>query len=790
LSEGNLYDKLSIDYILKTMRILFIAITAALASLSLPEFCHEAQAAPRATTSANIFNPYIKEISTQLPPGGVMRLPSQVLLSNNQDGKNNPYRVEVFSSSSQKQLKVNVFNCQLPQTDCLISSIAIVSEQEFKQYQNIATPIILANNIPGYLLEAQGQSLFTGDSEIIWQQDNQFYKVSLRATSRENLLQIANSMVNATPILSNKLANSLPITPEEPTKTTEDSKNNNSIIPSRRPVLTTAEQLRTGEVLTTIRDRRFFQGGGGAKDGLTDQPTIGISWGVSDGLELTLDAQTVDNSGPVRQGGFTAQRINDEGSTNFFQEFTLQAKKRIWQNENGTQAISGVVAASVGNGGRPYRFSNNTGISSAGLQQQTVFSLELPYTYTPDEQWQFTLSPKIAFLPEDNALYLNRLPIANPGSFGTTVGLAGGVSYKLSERLILWGDAFIPFSGNNTINRDSGFPTKTIAYNAGLRYIINPRLATDLFVSNSLGNTGALSLIADREYNAVGFGITYLPGITSANRSYPESFGEKLQPPPKTYAGFGSLDGGTVPKNQLLLTLQGGGQGFLPSIRFGLLDDLEIGAFLDNIPGTVDESQFGFSGKIRLLHQADGNPLTLSLAGTIARSNNVLTNFVNNNRNRFKQLGLRKGGFAFSNEREGELFIYTLSAPMHYQFQGGSAAWLTPTLGFIQRDGLEVAGFNFGGSVPVAENLDAIAEVGVNLKSGGNAFIGNQRESVIPWTVGLRWNPSSLLGGAISGLELEAYFTNRLGSSPFDSFRVRADNETAIGVGLLLPIQF
>ncbi len=189
------------------MRILFIAIATALASFALPKFCNEAQAAPSAT-STSIFNLHIKEISTQLPPGWVMRLPSQVLLSNNQDG-NNQYRVEVLLSSSQGRLKVNVFNCELSQADCLISSIAIVSEQEFKQYQNIATPIILANNIPGYLLEAQGQSFVTGDSEIIWQQDNQFYKVSLKGQSRENLLKIANSMVNATPIKSTQLANSL-----------------------------------------------------------------------------------------------------------------------------------------------------------------------------------------------------------------------------------------------------------------------------------------------------------------------------------------------------------------------------------------------------------------------------------------------------------------------------------------------------------------------------------------------------------------------------------------------------
>ncbi|MEM9926921.1 MAG: hypothetical protein AAF915_24785 [Cyanobacteria bacterium P01_D01_bin.50] len=223
---------------------------------------------------------------------------------------------------------------------------------------------------------------------------------------------------------------------------------------------------------------------------------------------------------------------------------------------------------------------------------------------------------------------------------------------------------------------------------------------------------------------------------------------------------------------------------------------MEIGAFLDNIPGTVDESQLGLSGKLRFLHQADGDALTLSVAGTVARANNVLTNFVKNDRNRFDNLGLEKGGFALSNENgtEDEELIITLSTPMHYQLKNGSAVWLTPTLGWIQRNGLEIAGFNFGASIPLNKDLNTIAEVGFDLSGNGNAFIGNNRQTVIPWTVGLRWNPASLLNisnnNTLSDLQLEAYLTNRLGSSPFSSLRVRADNETAIGVGLVLPLQF
>lgn len=584
--------------------------------------------------------------------------------------------------------------------------------------------------------------------------------------------------------------------PEVPSATAQSptTTNRESPVQSRQPVLSTADQLRQGEIITNLRYRQSFPGGKASDIGLTGQPTFGASWGITDNLELTLDAQTVDNGGPGNQGQFRALRINpDNTGPNFFQEFTLQAKQRIWQKEAGTQALSGVVSASVGNAGRPYRFDSK-GTVTSGKNSQIVPSIELPFTVKTDERLQFTISPKVAFLPEDNALYFNRPPVTNPGSFGTTIGVAGGVNYKLNQRVSVWGDAFLPFTGNNTINRDSGLPAKTVAFNAGVRYIVNPRLATDLFVSNTLGNTGALSVIADKNNPSVGLGITYLPGVTSANRQYPKHFRETQQPPPSTPAGFGFFDGGTVANKQMALSVQGGGQGLLTSVRYGLLDDLEIGAFLDNIPGKVDESQLGLSGKLRLLHQADGDPFTLSTAVTVARSNNVLVNLINNNRNKFQELGLTKGGFAISNEKAGELFIITVSTPMHYQFKGGSAVWLTPTLGFVQRNGLQVAGVNLGGSVPLVKNLDAIAEAGVDFSGKGNAFIGNNRQTVIPWAAGLRWRPASLLGiaetNSLSGMQLEAYVTNRLGATPFDSLRVRADNDIAVGVGVMLPIQF
>jgi len=806
---------------------------------------------------ADIFTPYLDQIRASLSPRLMMRLPSQMGEGDNRDVLSSQYIVRVSPLTFQPALTVSLFTCQEEQPSCLAGSFAVAAktsidaQREFRKHQAEATPVTLANNIRGYLFDGKNQKSTSEFLSLMWEQDDQLYTVRIPKQSPNILRNIADSMAEAIPLQSTqtlpKVSANNPVTvaeqpqqeaqsltktvptlavsekplnsvntnlvqqtksvplvqvsPDENTDKESSSTNDSvalntaSLLQSRQPILTTADQLRQGEVITSFRYRQSFPAGTADSVGLTGQPTFGITWGVNNNLELTLDAQTVDNSGPVTQGSFNAQRINPDGTgPNFFQELTLQAKQRLWQNEEGTQALSAVAAASLGNAGRPFRFFNANGPVSNGQNQGVVSSIELPFTLRTDNRWQFTLSPKVAFLPDDNALYFNTPPINNSGSFGTTLGLAGGISYQLNPRLILWGDAFVPFTGNNTINRNTGLPARTVAFNAGLRYLVNPRLATDLFVSNTLGNTGPLSIVADRDNLALGLGVTYLPGITSANRRYSPHFGSTQQPPPNTPAGFALLDGGTIPNKQLLLSLQGGGQGLLTGFRYGLLDDLEIGAFLDSIPGNVDESELGISGKIRFLHQADGDPFTLSGLVTVARANNVLINLVNNNRNELGKLGLEKGGFAFSNEKIGELLIITLSTPMHYQFKGGSAIWLTPTLGFVQRSGLEVAGLNFGGSVPLVKDLDVIAEAGLELSGKGNAFIGNKRDTVIPWTVGLRWRPASLLGisekSAISGLQLEAYVTNRVGTTPFGSLRVRADNDMAIGAGLVLPIQF
>ena len=569
---------------------------------------------------------------------------------------------------------------------------------------------------------------------------------------------------------------------------------------SRHPMMPTAQHLRGGEVTFNVRNRLFFLPGSVEESGTGANPNIGFTWGVTDTLELTLEAQRVDPGSPQRQGSFLANRNPDrddfENKLFFeFQELALDIKQQIWQNDSQTQALSGVLSLAWGS--RPFSFRQEDGrLVEDGEQQGITPALQFPFTTTVNDKFRFTISPTVAFFNQRNALHLHQSPIDDPGSFGTTFGLGGALSYNITPDLILWGDAFFPITGNNSVSRSSGKTAKTIAYNAGLRYLVNPRVALDLFASNTLGSTGPLALTADRGRTALGVGVSFMPDFIPGNRRYPNQFGAQSNqtPTPKTVDGLAFFDGGTIPGGRAHLDVQGGSQGVLAALRYGLVEDLEVGVYLDYVSGQVDESEQGFSGKVRLLNQAAGDPLTLSLATTLGLTNENFVNFVSNKRDEFKRLDLDKRvPFILQGDdgTRGQLFVATVSLPLQYQFDSGAAVWFTPTWGFVQRNGTEIAGFNLGGSVPVARDVSILGEIGANFASEGNAFFGDTRANAIPWSVGLRWDPTILLGidpqDVQSAPYLQLYLTNRVGASPFHDLRVRADNDLAVGVGFSIP---
>jgi hypothetical protein len=584
--------------------------------------------------------------------------------------------------------------------------------------------------------------------------------------------------------------------PSESTSTEEEETTTESPLTRISPMQPTAEHLGGGEVVFNFRNRQFFLPNY-VDSNLLDAdtaayPNFGVTWGITDNLEITFERQKVDSASPSIQGDFIVTRDAD-------QEYTLEVKQQFWQNDSDTLALSGVLSLSYGDRTFDFRDREDGDLIENREVDRLIVALQFPFTATVDERLRFTVSPTVAFFPENSALFYATLPIENKGSFGTTFGFSSAISYRLGERIILWGDAFIPVTGNNSISRDSGKPAQAIAYNIGLRYLVNPRLGLDVFASNSQGSVGSLALTADRDLMGVGAALVFMPDFIGNNRRYAHSFGESSAEGDSniTTDGIGYLDGGTLPSGKFLFNLQGGNQGIMTSLRYGLLRDLEAGVFLDYVFGDVDESEQGISGKIRLLNQADGAPLTVSLAGTYSLTNQPFINFFNNDRDAFDDRDLSKEvPFIFQGDdgAQGKLNIVTLSLPLHYQFDGGAAIWLTPTWGYVQRLGTEIAGFNLGGSLPLSDQFSLVGEVGANFTKPGNAFLGDQRARVIPWTVGLRWDPTKLLGLDIEREsdrpKLELYLTNRVGSSTWHQFRVRDRDRLSVGVGVSIPFSF
>ena len=142
--------------------------------------------------------------------------------------------------------------------------------------------------------------------------------------------------------------------------------------------------------------------------------------------------------------------------------------------------------------------------------------------------------------------------------------------------------------------------------------------------------------------------------------------------------------------------------------------------------------------------------------------------------------------------RNGKLLLATFALPIHYEINSDAAVWFTPMLGYVQRQGIELGGFNLGGAIAVNQEVSFTAEVGANFFGEGNSFIDGQLENRIPWTAGVRWTPLSLLNLEASEDNsdpyLELYLTNRVGSSTWHQLRVREDNDLGVGVGLFVPI--
>jgi hypothetical protein len=162
--------------------------------------------APAAARPAEIFEPYLPQIQQSLPPGHVMRLPSQVRLGSSVVVDPQELIVRVFPARQPATMTVSLFACETGAYPCLVGSFSSMrandptAQQELSRHQAMATSITLKPGIQGFLREGARQAPASNFSSVMWQQDGMIYTVSFLAHERQNILNMALSMANDIPI--------------------------------------------------------------------------------------------------------------------------------------------------------------------------------------------------------------------------------------------------------------------------------------------------------------------------------------------------------------------------------------------------------------------------------------------------------------------------------------------------------------------------------------------------------------------------------------------------------------
>jgi hypothetical protein len=344
-----------------------------------------------------------------------------------------------------------------------------------------------------------------------------------------------------------------------------------------------------------------------------------------------------------------------------------------------------------------------------------------------------------------------------------------------------WGRGFVPLAGRNTIDRSTGAPARVVTYDAGLRWTVSPALALDGFVSNALGNTGALAYVADREYRALGTGVRVRPG--AADRPPPPEPATRRASGTRVPLALAPLAPATLDRGRAVVRARWGTHGLLAALEGAIVRQLQAGVYLDLLRGTRDEGELGALARLTV---AESPSTRLGLVLAASRTNNPLVNLLAARSDELQRLGLPKGGFRFGDESLEEGRLYTLTGAIPLQASVGDRTTLraAPVLGYVQRHGVQVGGVTIGVDRDVGAAVRLVGESGVAV-GRGNRLDAVGRSPAVPWLLALAWHlPDGGTPGRRGVAAIELFATNRAGDSPFHMLRVRSHGNLSAGIGV------
>jgi hypothetical protein len=338
----------------------------------------------------------------------------------------------------------------------------------------------------------------------------------------------------------------------------------------------------------------------GSVENRSNDSNIGFTYGISDDIQISYQQAGKDDTA-------FANLVRPNSSLQFYNGISAgQIKWKYYDNESLKAAlVVGVEFSSptptlFNRGGRVINFSTPgprqvsdgaTGSQFTAVDSSAYFSLALPITYQATSQLSFSLNPQVSFFPSSlpastiagstSSLVANNVGFDGSNLqnyYGTVVGLGLGVNYILTPRLQIAADITPILSGRNSAGvTDGSLFIQRLVWNAGLQFAPNSRTALSFYATNRFGpSSSSASNLLVQPNGDVGYGIqfSYLPdfaGLYKIER-------REIYSPPSTFLSYlNGLPSSTLPVYSTLYQLSFGTNGRVnPSVRFGLLDDLEL----------------------------------------------------------------------------------------------------------------------------------------------------------------------------------------------------------------------
>ena len=381
-------------------------------------------------------------------------------------------------------------------------------------------------------------------------------------------------------------------------------------------------------------------------------------------------------------------------------DFSLDSNLEYWKVKSGG-CNSGF--GSIGSGCHsksPNIFNNNI---EPVVNANLIGSIGIPATYNFSKFLEFTLVPKISFLPESQG---NKY---GSGEFyGSNFGLGLGLSYMPHRKFKTYSSFYIPITGNNSFNQDLRFEQNIIS-TLGFLYSFDTKTAFEGYLTNSFGSTPSTSILTLPTSNELILGsrFIYTPG-----GYYNSNELDTIRRSPQFISNLSVNNTFLVGYKKILseLNISGGGS-FWKRLKFGISDKFDI-----------DMSWETFSNSEKGINQFESKYLTPSTHS--ARIGGKVLLIGNNSKNSFNNaLRLSLGRKVFSDNWNGYFFSELINS---YHLSENLSFQLNPKLANANKN---ISGIGISADFKIIKNLTFKAEHNLALKNAENNTTISVRKS-------------------------------------------------------------